>query len=519
MRRTVALLAFLSLLAAGPVWAGPLTASTPEPVSSEVASPLAGCTADDVDNQPGTNFANSEVEPWVDVDPTNANNLVATWQQDRWSNGGSRGNLVARSTDGGATWVIVTETKSSACTEGPEEFTRASDPWVTFAPNGDVYLMTLAVGTPETEDALPDLDAMLVSKSTDGGATWSEPIELIRDERATVFNDKNTMTADRNDADFVYAVWDRLVFPNERASRRAAENTLAFRGPVLFTRTTDGGTSWEEPKVIFDPGQINQTIGNQIAVLPANEEFDGELVNIFNLIVNFREGRFFRGGRFRAAVIRSSDRGETWSDVIIVGDMRPVRTREPQTGTVVRDGNIIPDIAVDPDSGNLYAVWMDARFSGGDHNDIAFAMSTDGGMTWTDAVQVNQTPDDLTGNAGHAFTASVHVAGDGTVGVSYYDFRNHDPATDESETDHFIVHCHAPDPADATDTCWDLDGWVETAITDSSFDLLQAPFAGGLFLGDYVGLTNVGDSFAPVFTQSNSSDDPATEYFSSVSSE
>jgi hypothetical protein len=130
---------------------------------------------------------------------------------------------------------------------------------------------------------------------------------------------------------------------------------------------------------------------------------------------------------------------------------------------------------------------------------------------------VNQTPDDLAGNAGNAFTASVHVADDGTVGVSYYDFRNQDPATPASETDHFLVHCHTPDPTDVDDGCADDDGWSETRITLDSFDLLVAPEARGLFLGDYVGLDNVGNAFAPVFTQSNSVADPATEYYSCVS--
>jgi hypothetical protein len=36
-------------------------------------------------------------------------------------------------------------------------------------------------------------------------------------------------------------------------------------------------------------------------------------------------------------------------------------------------------MAVDSDTGNLYAVWMDGRFSGGDHDDIDFSMSTDWG--------------------------------------------------------------------------------------------------------------------------------------------
>ena len=48
-----------------------------------------------------TNFANTEVEPWVDVNPTNPDNIVATWQQDRWSDGGSRGLVAGVSTNGG----------------------------------------------------------------------------------------------------------------------------------------------------------------------------------------------------------------------------------------------------------------------------------------------------------------------------------------------------------------------------------------------------------------------------------
>jgi photosystem II stability/assembly factor-like uncharacterized protein len=44
------------------------------------------------------------------------------------------------------------------------------------------------------------------------------------------------------------------------------------------------------------------------------------------------------------------------------------------------------DIAVDPKSGQLYAVWQDKRFSEGRfrrHDSIALSTSTDGGLTWT----------------------------------------------------------------------------------------------------------------------------------------
>src|SRR5438067_12670246 len=49
--------------------------------------------------QSGKVFPNSEVEPQVAVDPNNPMHVVGVWQQDRWSNGGSRGLVAGVSTD------------------------------------------------------------------------------------------------------------------------------------------------------------------------------------------------------------------------------------------------------------------------------------------------------------------------------------------------------------------------------------------------------------------------------------
>ena len=114
-------------------------------------------------------------------------------------------------------------------------------------------------------------NGMAVSRSLDGGLSWSAPIFVIDEETPGVLNDKNSLTADSTDSDFVYAVWDRLrLF-----------DTGGFEGPVYLARTTDGGVSWEEAREIFNPGLNNQTIGNQILVLP-----DGTVIDFFNEIVN-----------------------------------------------------------------------------------------------------------------------------------------------------------------------------------------------------------------------------------------
>ena len=166
--------------------------------------------------------------------------------------------------------------------------------------------------------------------------------------------------------------------------------------------------------------------------------------------------------------------------------------------------------------GQLYAVWQDQRFDDGQHDSIALSTSTDGGLTWTQAVKVNKTPTDIpTGNQ-QAFTPAVDVAKDGTVSVTYYDFRNNTDDPDTLPTDYWVVHCHPAPP----DNCSQGSQYGnEVRLTDTSFDMEKAPVARGYFVGDYEGLANdIGDEgadFAPFFSQTHA-DDPASIFFRRV---
>jgi hypothetical protein len=505
-------LAAATLLALGIVTAasaGSFTTGTLVQVSG--TSAFAGCTADDVAGQAGTdstNYPDSEVEPWIDVNPLNPANLVGIFQQDRWSDGGARGLVARRSLDGGATWTESVIPGISICSGGV--YQRSTDPWVSFSPNGVVHQLALSFNDLQEPFTEFDFDhALLASRSLDGGLTWSAPVVVRRDTAPTIFNDKQTITADPTNSNLVYGIWDRLEFPpNERASIVASFNAGAFKGPIWFARSMNGGTTWEPAREIYDPGTIAQTIGNQIVVQP-----DGDLVNIFNLIT-IRRGALPRGAFFNVAIIRSEDEGDTWGpqkrgsgkiEPIVVDRLGTVFIRDPETGDDVRTGDIIPDIAVDPANGNLYAVWQDARFNGGAFDSIAFSMSTDGGLTWSQTIKVNATPTGIPAGNQQAFTPSVHVSEDGTVGVTYYDFRSNTSDPETLPTEYWIVHCHA--------NCSSPASWGnEAELTTDPFDMRDAPNAGGFFTGDYEGLTAVGDDFGAFFSATHGTDPSSTFY-------
>jgi len=91
-----ALIAGISAIAVAATWvavASPATTIGPE-VQVSGTSPLPEDCGTNPGVPAGTNTPDGEVEPWVDVNPIDANNIVAFWQQGRWSNGGAR-SLVA----------------------------------------------------------------------------------------------------------------------------------------------------------------------------------------------------------------------------------------------------------------------------------------------------------------------------------------------------------------------------------------------------------------------------------------
>lgn len=487
--------------------------------------PFSGCTADQLQAQESafgsTLFPATSIEPWVAVDPTDSSRLLAGHQQDRWDDGGSRGLVGVVSNDAGATWSNSIPSGVTKCTGG--KFRRASDPWVDFAQDGTAFFFSLVLDPAQPTTPFGARNSgMLVSRSSDHGATWQPPVALIRNNSPHVLNDKNSLTADPTANKYVYAVWDQLsVFPQTKeGAKLLAENDgvliaqqlrngaasaaggapffkFNFTGPSFFSRSTDNGVTWSTAAPIYQPGTNAQTIDNMVRVLP-----DGTLLDFFTAINVTPSG-------LSIGYIRSVDKGRNWSAPTFTNDIHEAGNGvvTPDSGQAVRDAAILYSVAVNPVSGAIYLTWQDDRFSSATCTTptgsipiegIVFSESDDDGATWSTPVMINKTPANVTNPCRQqALIPAVVASGDGsTIVVTYYDFRNdtNTPAGFEG-TDYFAVFCST-----AT-ACSNPANWGnERKLTDASFNILNAPVAGGHFLGDYMGLAASGPSaIYPVF--------------------
>jgi photosystem II stability/assembly factor-like uncharacterized protein len=352
--------------------------------------------------------------PVVAINPLNPANIVAAWQQHH-----GRGIVAGVSEDGGRTWQQVVVRGLTRCTHG--KFDDSDNPWLTFTADGSLELSA------HVFDA-GGLSGMLVLRSHDGGLTWSRPRELPDPEGHPYAS--GTMAADPSDPDLIYSV---ILAPAQPQGTS-----------IVFTRSADGGKHWSAPATILGTGPGS---GAQILVLP-----DRDLaVVVTSMPAPGRDARTI-------AVIRSADEGETWST--------PVRV------AAVKAGPGLASAAVDPATGGMYVTWPDSRWDFGKVNAIAMASSADDGQTWTRPVRISQ--DQFL----QAFTPSVTVTAEGTIAVSYYQYRTPRIAA------RYLATCRPL----RTLTC-------RVSELAAPFNVRQAP------QGRYAGMASDGMEVAAAFTQ------------------
>jgi hypothetical protein len=381
----------------------------------------------------------TQAEPYLHANPENPDNLIAGWQENRFSNGGARALNYAVTFDGGRTWSEASLPMLTVVNGGVWE--RASDPWVEFGPGNRVYYTSLLFNSTRPDNAIG------VSVSTDGGSTWGNPV--IVTQSTADFEDKQALTVDTYPASpffgNVYVAWDRNV----------DSNGFTTAQHLLVSRSTNGGSTYNRPV-------RTRKKGANIGVIPRVGP-DGTLYLAW-------AGGSLSGANLSIFFAKSTDGGLSFSP-------KKKLARIQAAGVAnLRAGAMLPSMAVDPTTGDLYVAWADARWTGVDQATIM--ISRDKGATWSDPARVTDGPSNAP-----AFTVSVAANAQRGVAVSYYSLQN-DPQR------RFLADQYVRVSEDGGRTFL-----PSIRVTRSSFDVRFAAQASGFFLGDYNGLTGAGGRF------------------------
>lgn len=244
-----------------------------------------------------------------------------------------------------------------------------------------------------------------VSRSFDDGHTWVDPV-VVNGPGSTAgdFNDKDGVSADANPLSpffgNVYACY--TLFPGSPLF----SPELSDR--IMFTRSTDGGSTWSKVQLL-SPSYNNNAVGGrqdcQIRTAP-----DGTVYVFWDDVIN-------KVSQMVTAI--SQDGGQTFSKRITVGIFQPIAFPLPNALFRVFS---FPAGAVDPATGQAYVVYSSEI---NDHAQLVLSTSTDRGQTWSQAAAVglNESATD------EEFFPAVDVSPNSTVVVSYNALRQSGAAT------------------------------------------------------------------------------------------
>jgi hypothetical protein len=355
--------AALILTLAGP--ASPASA-TPSVVGSDPYT-QATCKASAVTNHKTT------VEP---DSFSNGSTIVAAFQVGRVYDGGACAIGFATSTNNGAVWtsgLLPAITKWAGA--GPND--RATDPSVAFDARHNVWLVSSLslLETPTVHG-----NAVLTSRSADGGVTWGAPVTTATGSDL----DKNWIVCDNTATSAFYGncytEWDDHGNGNR----------------LQMSRSTDGGLNWSLPAT-------NNTgvIGGQPVVRP-----DGTVIVPIDNANETAIGAF-----------NSTNGGLSWSAATTIATIS-----HHNVAGGLREGPL-PSAEIDG-AGTVYVAWTDCRFRRACRvNDIVLSHSLNAtGTSWS---SVGRVPIDATSSGIDHFIPGLAVnkgtsAGTAQIGLTYY---------------------------------------------------------------------------------------------------
>jgi hypothetical protein len=292
----------------------------------------------------------------------------------------------------------------------PPSWTDTTDPNVDFDTHGRVYQTVLAFNAFWDASRLHPDGEVDVSYSDDMGRNWvkgngGQPLEPPNNASARQLGhveDKQWIAVNHIPGnefqDHVYAAW-------------AVFNGSATKVRIAVSR--DRGLTFDKAVTLSPPSEVGP------AVTYVYPEIDAA-GDVYVALVSFPPN----GGSSKIYVARSTDDARTFSRFVPVATPNLIPT-PGLPNTRFRDG-ITESFAASPTHpGHLYLTYEDWDSTLG-QMDVKFTQSTDGGLTWSTPVVVNDNAD-APGVPTDQFQPSIAAGPGGAVAIEFYDRRQECP--------------------------------------------------------------------------------------------
>lgn len=322
---------------------------------------------------------------------------------------GENGVFVSSTTDGGATWsmrhtaVIIHTGQQTADSAFEDKYYIHVDTAASSPNRGHLYIPWKRVINRDSSTTI------VISKSTNQGATWSAPVAVSArfpgTSEATTFGQSFPLARTGPDGS-VHVVWNS-----------------GTESAIRYARSTDGGTTWTAPRILhsYRPFGTKSVVAGQ-----SNSRVKGAVrAECYPTLAIDNTGGARNGWMYltwaadnpypNVYFSRSTDKGATWSTPVIAHS----DTTNDQFWSW---------ITLDPTNGDVAIMYSDSRE---DPNNILVhtyvSWSTDGGTTWLDR-RVGDGINDLRRNPFDGNTFAGDYSGcdmrDGVVYPSWVDMRN-----------------------------------------------------------------------------------------------